>query len=36
MGLNQNPDNYLAHVEQGAFAPAHLVDGIGFSPDKML
>ena len=34
--LNENPDNYFAHVEQAAFAPAHLVDGIGFSPDKML
>ncbi|QCR21287.1 catalase [Pontibacter sp. SGAir0037] len=34
--LNENPDNYFAHVEQSAFAPAHLVDGIGFSPDKML
>lgn len=36
MELNQNPDNYFAHVEQAAFAPAHVVDGIGFSPDKML
>ena len=34
--LNENPDNYFAHVEQSAFAPAHIVDGIGFSPDKML
>jgi len=34
--LNQNPDNYFAHVEQSAFAPAHVVDGIGYSPDKML
>ncbi len=34
--LNENPDNYFAHVEQSAFAPAHVVDGIGFSPDKML
>lgn len=34
--LNENPDNYFAHVEQAAFAPAHVVDGIGFSPDKML
>jgi catalase len=23
-------------VEQSAFAPAHIVDGIGYSPDKML
>ncbi|TXK48739.1 catalase [Pontibacter qinzhouensis] len=34
--LNETPDNYFAHVEQAAFAPAHIVDGIGFSPDKML
>jgi catalase len=34
--LNENPDNFFAHVEQAAFAPAHVVDGIGFSPDKML
>lgn len=36
MELNHNPDNYFAHVEQSAFAPAHVVDGIGYSPDKML
>ncbi|PKQ46125.1 catalase [Confluentibacter flavum] len=36
MELNDNPDNYFAHVEQSAFAPANVVDGIGFSPDKML
>ncbi len=34
--LNKIPDNYFAEVEQAAFAPANLVDGIGFSPDKML
>lgn len=34
--LNQNPNNYFQDVEQAAFAPAHIVDGIGFSPDKML
>ena len=34
--LNRNPDNYFAQVEQAAFAPSHVVDGIGFSPDKML
>ncbi len=34
--LNQNPDNYFAHVEQSAFAPAHIVNGVGYSPDKML
>lgn len=36
MELNANPDNYFAHVEQAAFAPAHVVDGISYSPDKML
>jgi catalase len=34
--LNQNPQNYFQDVEQAAFAPAHIVDGIGYSPDKML
>ena len=34
--LNENPRNYFADVEQSAFAPAHVVDGIGYSPDKML
>jgi len=34
--LNENPKNYFQDVEQSAFAPANLVDGIGFSPDKML
>ena len=34
--LNQNPDNYFQDVEQAAFAPAHVVDGIGYSPDRML
>lgn len=34
--LNEIPDNYFAHVEQSAFAPAHVVDGVGYSPDKML
>lgn len=34
--LNENPNNYFAHVEQAAFAPSHVVDGIGFSHDKML
>ena len=28
--------NYFAEVEQSAFAPAHVVDGISYSPDKML
>jgi catalase len=34
--LNQNPINYFNEVEQAAFSPSNLVDGIGFSPDKML
>lgn len=34
--LNQIPDNYFAHVEQAAFAPTNIVNGIGYSPDKML
>ncbi len=34
--LNQVPANYFAEVEQAAFAPAHIVGGVGFSPDKML
>jgi catalase len=36
MELNEVPENYFADVEQSAFAPAHVVDGIGYSPDKML
>src|SRR5690606_15374441 len=34
--LNQIPENYFQDVEQAAFAPANVVDGIGFSPDKIL
>lgn len=34
--LNRNPQNYFAEVEQAAFAPASVVPGIGFSPDKLL
>ncbi len=34
--LNEIPANYFQDVEQAAFAPSNLVDGIGFSPDKML
>jgi catalase len=34
--LNENPKNFFADVEQAAFAPAHVVDGISFSPDRML
>ena len=36
MELNEIPNNYFAHVEQSAFAPSNLIDGISFSPDKML
>jgi len=34
--LNRNVENYFAEVEQSAFTPAHVVPGIGFSPDKFL
>ena len=34
--LNRNPDNYFAEIEQAAFSPSNIVQGIGFSPDKML
>lgn len=34
--LSQVPNNYFAHVEQSAFAPSNTIDGIGYSPDKML
>lgn len=34
--LNKVPANYHADVEQAAFAPSHVVDGIGLSPDKLL
>lgn len=36
LALNRNPQNYFAEVEQAAFAPASVVPGIGFSPDKLL
>ncbi len=36
MELNEIPVNYFANVEQAAFAPANIIDGIGLSPDKML
>jgi catalase len=36
MELNRIPENYFRDVEQAAFAPANVVDGIGYSPDKML
>ncbi|WP_025273429.1 catalase [Haloglycomyces albus] len=34
--LNRNPENIFAEVEQSIFSPAHMVPGIGPSPDKML
>ncbi|MGA9649137.1 catalase, partial [Pedobacter sp.] len=34
--LHENPRNYFAEVEQAAFTPSNIVNGIGFSPDKML
>lgn len=34
--LNEIPDNYFQDVEQAAFSPSNLVDGISFSPDRML
>lgn len=34
--LNRNPENYFADVEQAAFSPAHVIPGIGLSPDKLL
>jgi catalase len=36
MELNEIPENYFRDVEQAAFSPAHVVNGIGYSPDKML
>jgi catalase len=36
MELNKVPDNYFAEVEQAAFNPSNLVDGLDVSPDKML
>lgn len=34
--LDRNPDNFFAEIEQAAFAPANVVPGIGYSPDRML
>lgn len=34
--LNQIPSNYHRDVEQAAFSPSNVVDGVGFSPDRML
>ncbi|WP_210148298.1 catalase [Chryseobacterium scophthalmum] len=36
MELNEIPANYFAHVEQSTFSPSNLINGISFSPDKML
>ncbi len=36
MELNRNPENYYAEVEQSAFNPQNVVEGIGLSPDKLL
>ena len=34
--LNRNPANFHAEVEQAALSPAHIVPGLGYSPDRML
>ena len=34
--LNRNPENFFAEIEQAAFEPSNMVQGIGPSPDKML
>lgn len=34
--LNSLPENYFAEVEQSAFSPENTIDGIGFSPDRLL
>ncbi|MDR2789648.1 MAG: catalase [Campylobacteraceae bacterium] len=34
--LNENPKNYFNEIEQSSFSPSNVVQGIGFSPDKML
>lgn len=36
MVLNRNPANYFSDIEQSAFSPANMVQGIEPSPDKML
>jgi catalase len=36
MEVSEVPQNYFQDVEQAAFAPANVVRGIGFSPDRML
>lgn len=34
--LNEIPENYFQDVEQSAFEPSNLIDGISYSYDKML
>jgi len=34
--LNRNSENYFAEIEQLALSPSNVVDGISWSPDKML
>jgi catalase len=34
--LKELPENYFAEVEQAAFSPSNVVDGISFSPDRLL
>ena len=36
MELREIPNNYFAHVEQSTFSPSNLINGISFSPDRML
>jgi catalase len=34
--LNRNPDNFFSQIEQAAFHPGHVVDGIDFTNDPLL
>ncbi len=34
--LNRNPDNFFSEIEQAAFHPGHVVDGIDFTNDPLL
>jgi catalase len=34
--FDRNPSNYFQDVEQASFAPANVVPGIGYSPDRVL
>lgn len=34
--FNEIPENYFQAIEQATFTPAHLVPGIGLSPDRVL